>query len=118
MTNDIWPGQPKIVECSSMEDLLLAIAVVILALGGLLGVAYSLDVHGSRHGSFGRRLRPPGPVGRALWWTARVLVAAMTITVASAHLFRVPSWAWLTLVGFALFVIDHTAYRIVRITGK
>ncbi len=101
-----------------MDDALFAGAVTVLAIGGILGIAYSLDARRKRRGTFGPKLPPPGRVGRALWLLARVLVALMLVAVAGAHLFRVPALAWLAGGCLVLFFADHVAYRLVRLTGK
>ncbi len=101
-----------------MDDVLFVGAVTVLAFGGILGIAYSLDTRRKRRGTFGPKLPPAGRVGRALWWAARALVVLMLVAVAGAHLFRVPELAWLAGGCPVLFFADHVAYRLVRLTGK
>lgn len=101
-----------------MDDLLFAMAVIVLGLGGVLGIAYSLDERRTRKGSFGPKLPPPGRLGRVLWWIARILAALMILTLASAYAFRERSLAWITAGCALLFFADHVAYRLVRLTGK
>ncbi len=101
-----------------MDDVLLVGAVTLLAFGGILGIAYSLDARRKRRGTFGPKLPPPGHVGRALWWIARVLAALMLVAVAGAHLFGVTALAWIAGGCLVLFFADHVAYRLVRLTGK
>ncbi len=101
-----------------MEEVLIVIAVIVLALGGIVGIAYSLDARRRRHGILGPKLPPAGSIGRLLWWVARLLATAMVVLVASAYLFKAPELAWLAAVGLVLFFADHVAYRIVRLTGK
>jgi len=90
----------------------------VLAVGGLLGVAYSLDVRRVRHGPIGPKLPPAGAIGRACWWAARILVGMMLLSVALAWLLRLPDIAWLAVACLALFFIDHVIYRVIRLTGK
>ncbi len=101
-----------------MEDILLGIAVIVLGLGGVVGIAYSLEAHRRRHGSFGPKLPPAGHIGKALWWAARALAALMAVFIASAYIFGVEALAWLAVACLVLFFADHTAYRVVRLTGK
>src|SRR5512143_562189 len=101
-----------------MENALFAIAVVVLAVGGLLGIAYSLDVRRERHGPLGPKLPPPGAIGRACWWAARILVGMMLLSVALAYILHLPDIAWLAVGGLALFFVDHVIYRVIRLTGK
>ena len=101
-----------------MENALFAMAVVVLAVGGLLGVAYSLDVRRERHGPLGPKLPPPGAIGRACWWAARILVGMMLLSVALAYMLQLPDIAWLAVGCVVLFFIDHVIYRVIRLTGK
>ncbi len=101
-----------------MEDALAALAVIVLGFGGILGIAYSLDAHRRRRGSFGPKLPPPGHIGRALWWAARILVGLMVLSMAGAYIFRTAAAAWFAAGCLLLFFVDHTAYRVVRLTGK
>ena len=101
-----------------MEDGLIVLAVTVLALGSIVGIAYTLDEHRKRHGPFGPKLPPPGAIGRLLWWAARILAAVMAMLVISAYVFQARDLAWLAVCGLLLFFADHVAYRIVRLTGK
>ncbi len=103
---------------TSLEDALFVLAVIIVAVGGLVGIAYSLDVRRERHGPIGPRLPPPGTVGRTLWWAARVLAGLMLLSVLLAHVLHRPVLAWIGIGCLALFFIDHVLYRVIRLTGK
>ncbi len=102
----------------SIEDALFVLAVIIVAVGGLIGIAYSLDVRRERHGPIGPRLPPPGAIGRTCWWVARILAGVMVISVLFAYVLRLPWLAWFALGCMALFFIDHVVYRVIRLTGK
>jgi len=101
-----------------MENATFTIAVVALAVGGLLGVAYSLDVRRERHGPIGPELPPPGAVGHGLWWAGRILLAMMLVSVAAAYFLRLPDLAWLAVGCAALFLLDHLIFQVIRLTGK
>ena len=101
-----------------MDDILFAMVVIVLGLGGVLGIAYSLDVRRKRHGSFGPKLPPPGRIGRSLWWGARVLAALMLLSIAAAYALQAEALVWVTGWCLLLFFADHAAYRVVRLTGK
>lgn len=101
-----------------MEDLLIIVAVVLLGLGGVVGVAYSLEVRHSRHGTLGPNLPPPGPTAITLWRSAWVIAGGMVLTLVAALLFKANELAWLTLVGFGVFFAGHLAYHVIRLTGK
>ncbi len=101
-----------------MDDLLFGIAVIVLGLGGVLGIAYALDQRRTRRGSFGPKLPRAGRIGRSLWWGARVLAALMVVLIAAAYVLRAERLAWATVICAALFFADHVAYRVVRLTGK
>ncbi len=103
---------------TSTEDALFALAVILLSIGGLVGIAYSLDVRRRRHGPIGPKLPPPGPAGRALWWAARILAGIMALAVALAYALHIPDLAWLAVGCLALFFADHLIYRVIRLTGK
>ncbi len=103
---------------TSLEDALFALAVVLVAVGGLIGIAYSLDVRRARHGPIGPRLPPPGAIGRTLWWAARILAGLMLLSVLFAYVLRRPVLAWIALGCLVLFFIDHVVYRVIRLTGK
>ena len=101
-----------------MNDLIILWAAVGLGIGGVLGVAYSLDVRRKRHGPIGPNLHRPGRWGRALWWGARLVTALMLLSVIGAYLWQAPALAWVAAGSFILFVADHTAYCIARLIGK
>jgi len=103
---------------SSVDDVLFGIAVVMLAIGGIVGIAYALDAHRKRHGPLGPALPRCGRVGRCLLWGARILVALMVLSVLGAYIFRAPIWVWVTLGCLVLFALDELAYQVVRLTGK
>ncbi len=103
---------------TEVEDILFAAAVFVLGLGGVLGIAYSLDARRKRHGVFGPRLPPPGHVGRGLRWAARILAALMALSLISAYVFRSEALVWVTAACLLLFFADHVAYWVVRLTGK
>src|SRR5512142_111848 len=111
-------GEAGGLRMTSLEDALFALAVILVGIGGLIGIAYSLDVRRLRHGPLGPRLPPPGAVGRACWWVARILAGLMLISVVLAHVLRLPALAWIALGGLALFFIDHVIYRLIRLTGR
>ncbi len=101
-----------------IEDALFALAVIMAAIGGLIGIAYSLDVRREKHGPIGPRLPPPGAIGRTCWWIARILAAMMLLSVALAYLLHLPALAWVALGLLAPFFVDHVIYRLIRLTGK
>lgn len=101
-----------------MNELLVLCGAIGLGMVGVLGVAYSLDVRRQKHGSIGGNLPRPGPWGRALWWGARLLTALMLLSVIGAYLSRAPALAWLAAGSVLLFVADHVAYQLMRLTGK
>ncbi len=101
-----------------VEDALFALAVILVAVGSLIGIAYSLDVRRRRHGPIGPRLPPPGAVGRTCWWIARILAGVMLLSVLFGYLLHRPVLAWIALGGLALFFVDHVIYRVIRLTGK
>ncbi len=101
-----------------VEDSLFVLAVILVGVGGLIGIAYSLDVRRARHGPLGPALPRPGALGRTLWWTARLLAGVMLLSVALAYVLHLPNLAWIALGCLALFFIDHVIYRLIRLTGK
>jgi hypothetical protein len=101
-----------------MEDAGFVAAVVLLAIGGPLGVAYSLDMRRRKHGPLGLRLSRPGPAGTALWTIARGLTLLMLLLVSGALVLGSAALAWATLAVVGMFFLVHTAYRIVRLTGR
>jgi hypothetical protein len=101
-----------------MEDATFIMGVMVLAVGGLLGVAYSLDIRRKRYGVLGPKLPPAGRLGRRLWLAARLLTALMVLLAAAAYAWHSAWLAGMVLGLFLLFFADHTAYRIVRLTGK
>lgn len=97
---------------------LIVMLVALLGIGGIAGVAYSLEARRKRHGAFGPKLPPRGRVGRLLWWAARALTALMVLAAAGAYLFGAPALARFALGCFVLFFGDHAAYAVVRLRGK
>ncbi len=100
------------------EDALFVLAVILAAIGGLIGIAYSLDVRRVRHGPIGPKLPPPGIIGRTCWWIARVLAVTMLLSVLFAYILHLPTLAWVAVGCLALFFVDHLIYRVIRLTGK
>ena len=101
-----------------MEDIPFTVAVLLLAVGGILGVAYSLDARRKKHGPLGPALPRCGHLGRGLLWGTRILVVFMVLSTLGAYLFRSLTWLWITLGCLVLFVLDELALRVVRLTGK
>ena len=101
-----------------VEDALFALAVILAAIGGLIGIAYSLDVRRERHGPIGPRLPRPGAIGRTCWWAARILAGLALLAVVLAYALHIRGLAWVALGCLALFFVDHVIYRVVRLTGK
>ena len=100
------------------EDVLLIIIVFVLGVGGLLGIAYTLDLRRQKHGPIGPALPRLGHMGRGLLWAARILVALMVFSITGAYVLRAALLVWLTAGFLALYVVDGLAYRVVRLIGK
>ncbi len=100
------------------EDVLLIVVVFMLGLGGLLGIAYALDLRRQKHGPIGPALPRLGRMGRGLLWAARILVALMVFSITGAYVLRVAVLVWVTAGFLALYIVDGLAYRLVRLTGK
>ncbi len=100
------------------EETLLGLLVIVMGIGGIAGIAYSLETHRRRRGSFGPKLPPAGRLGHTLWWAARLLAALMVLGLTAAALFRLPALAQFAVACFVLFFVDHALYALVRLTGK
>jgi len=100
-----------------MSDLLLIIPVLVVAIGGLIGVAYVLDKRGQKNRA-GPALPEPGPSGRILLWLARILVVIMVLSIIGAIAFRSLPLVGLTISCLFFYILIGLIYRVVRLTGK
>ncbi len=103
-----------------MNDVVLIVTVLIVAIGGLAGIAYLLDRRQKRHGAIGPRLElpPPGPVGRVLLWVIRALVVMMVLAIVIGIAFRVIALIWLAAGCLLVYVLAGWILRVVRLSGK
>lgn len=105
-----------------MNDAALTILILIVAIGGLAGVAYLLD---RRRKSGQKNLlglpdleRPLGPVGRGLLWTIRVLVFLMVLSFIGFFVFSSVTFLYVAAVCLVIYFLVGRAFRIVRLSGK
>jgi hypothetical protein len=100
-------------EFHGMNDSAFIIAVVIVAVGAILGIAYSLEARIRRRGTLGRPLPPLNRTGRRLWWVARVLVALMVLSMVIAFVYRSLPFVWLAAACLLLYILEGLLYRLV-----
>jgi len=100
-----------------MYDALLIVIVLIVGIGGLVGIAYTLDQRGKRLRGDGPKLPKTGPIGRLLPWIAGGIVALTILSLIGAFAFRSLVLVRLTWVGLFVYIINGIIYRIVRRSG-
>ena len=101
-----------------MNDILLIILVLVVAMGGVMGVAYLLDKRGKKPKSAARTLIELGPLGRAVVLVGKVLLGLTVTSLICTFAFNSLPFAWLSASWLALYVLDGLIYRIIRLTGK
>jgi hypothetical protein len=101
-----------------MNDVALIVAVLVVAIGGLVAVAYLLERRRKRAGPVGPEPPPPGPLGRALVWVVRGLVAVMVLSLIGFFAFGVIFLVWVAAGCLLAYLVVGRAYQIVRLAGK
>ena len=101
-----------------MSDVVLIVTVLVVAIGGLAGVAYLLDRRRKAHGAIGPELPEIGPVGRVLLWVIRGLIAIMVLAFVIGIALRTTIPVWVAFGCLLLFVPVRLAFRVVRVSGK
>jgi hypothetical protein len=101
-----------------MDDLTYSIAVLVVLIGGLVGVAHWLDRRRKAAGSLGPALPPLGPVGRVLLWLIWALVAGMVLALISAFVLGMPPLIWVSVGCLVLYLIVMWLFQVVRLAGK
>ena len=101
-----------------MNDILFIILVLVVAIGGVVSVAYLLDKRRKKSNPIGPTLPKLGLIGRILLWIARILVGFMVFSIIGVFVFRSLPLVWFTAGFLALYILDGIIYRVVRLTGK
>ena len=101
-----------------MSDIVFIILVLVVAIGGLVGVAYLLDKRRKKSNPIGSTLPDLGPIGRILLWIARIIVGFMVLSIIGAFVFRYLPLVWFTASCLALYILNGIIFRVVRLTGK
>ena len=103
-----------------MNDVVLIVTVLVVAIGGLAGVAYLLDKRRKTRGAIGPQLELPplGPVGRGLLWVIRGLVVMMVLAIVVGIAFRVTALIWLAAGCLLVYLLVGWILRVVRLSGK
>jgi hypothetical protein len=101
-----------------VNDVALIVAVLVVAIGGLAGVAYLLDRRRQASGAVGPEIPPPGPIGRALLWTVRALVVIMVLSLVGFFVSRVMALVWVAAGCLLAYLVVGGVYRIVRLAGR
>jgi hypothetical protein len=105
-------------EGMGMSDIALIVIVLVIAIGGLVGVASLLDRRRKGSGAIGPELPEPGPAGRALVWILRLIVAAMLLSVSAGVILRDALWIWIALGLVLLYSLARLLLGIIRLAGK
>jgi hypothetical protein len=101
-----------------MSDSLYIVVILVVAIGGLIGVAYLLDQRGKKRKPLGPTLPEPEPLSRIFLWIARILVGIMVLAVVAAIVYKSLPLIELAGGGLSLYILTGLIYRIVRINGK
>ena len=101
-----------------MNDVTLIVTVLVIAIGGLAGVAYLLDRRRKASGAVGPQLPEPGPVGRVLLWVIRGLVVVMILSIIGVLAFGMITLLWVTAGCLVLYLVIGRVFQIVRLSGK
>jgi hypothetical protein len=101
-----------------VSDIALIVIVLVIAIGGLVGVAFLLDRRRKRSGAIGAELPEPGPAGRAFVWILRLIVAAMLLSVIAGVILRDALWIWIALGILLLYSVARLLLGIIRVAGK
>ena len=101
-----------------MNDAALIVAVLVIAIGGIVGFAYLLDRRRIARGPVGPELPPIGPLGRAFLWIRRVLVALMVLSLVGFFALREMALAWVALGCLLAYVVLNRVDSVIRVIGK
>ena len=101
-----------------MSDIALIVIVLVIAIGGLVGVAFLLDRRRKRSGAIGPELPERGPAGRVFVWILRLIVAAMLLSVIAGVILRDALWIWIALGLLFLYSVARLLLGIIRVAGK
>ncbi len=101
-----------------MDDAALIVIVLVVAIAGVAGIAYLLERRRKAFGAMGPELPELGPVGTALLWTIRGLVAIMVFSIMGVFAFRTTDLAWVAAGCLVIYIIVRWLFRIIRASGK
>jgi len=101
-----------------MSDTLFIILVLLVAAGGVLGVAYMMDKRDKKSKPVDHPLPELGPIGRMLLWGGRVFIVLAVLSVIGAFVFNSLPFVGLAASCIALYILSGIIYRIVRPTGR
>ena len=101
-----------------MDDVTTIVTVLVIAIGGLVGVAYLLDLRRKASGVVGPQLPELGSIGRALLWVIRGLVVVMVLSIIGVVALGIVWLLWVAVGCLALYLVIARIFQIVRLSGK
>jgi predicted membrane-bound spermidine synthase len=101
-----------------MDESILILVVLAIAIGGLVGVASLLQRRQIRSKDTRSELPMPGPVAQTLLWAIRLLIVGMVLSVIGFFVFKTLSAVWIALGLLIGYMVIGRLYQIARIAGK
>ena len=101
-----------------MNETALVLTVLIIAIGGLAGVAYLLQKRRKGTDPSAPDIPSPGPIGRALFWIVRVLVVLMVLSIISFFVLQSMTFLWVAAILLLAYLVVGRIYQIVLLAGK
>ncbi len=101
-----------------MSDSLFIIVVMVVAIGGLVGVAYLLERRSKKSRPIGPALPEPSRTGNILFWITRILVAGMVLSIIGFFIYKSQIFLWIAAGFIGLGLLNGLISRVVRLTGK
>jgi hypothetical protein len=101
-----------------VNDVLLIIVVLAVAIGGLVGVAYLLQRRSRASGAVGPELPRLGPLGKTLLWIIRGLVAIMVLAIVGVFVLQSIYPVWVAGGALLGYLVVRAVFPVVRAAGK
>lgn len=101
-----------------MNDVLVVVLGLVIAMGGLIAVATLLEKRSKKSGPNKLTLPEAGPTAKKYVWITRALVTLLVLSIVGVFVFRSIELAWFAGACMLIYFIAGTIARFTRLIGK